>query len=1041
MGSGPVPNATFLSFPISDRVSLRVNVGSGDALVTTNDITLPEVGSSLTLGLDYNSLLLGSGVANGLDGPGWRLREGADVRLFPASDGSVTFLGEDGTAGKFVKAGSGYTSPPQFHVTLANSSGSTCGGTGYTMTWHATGAVMCFTSAGLITSQADRNGNTNTYSYNGSGQETQVTFTPRGGPGPTQTVTLGYSGPWVDQLSQTSGYLGTREAVYGGDQSSGLLTSDTQPDGTEIQFGYDPANDLTSIENGNNNTTTLTYNSAHQVTSVTQPTTGTSTATTRLAYVSSTETQVADPNTSQSSPVGSVPNTTYTISPATSLVTKAVDPAGDTRSATYNTFNEVLTSQNANGSAGTTTNTYGANSGESLTSSKSPTGATSSLAYGNSSSGTNPTAAFQPSSSTDPQANKTAYTYDGAGNLAQAQNALAAAAKVTYNPDGTPATSTDPKNGGSPGNPTKYSYNSAHELTTITPPTGSSLQPETITYDPAGRVLTVTGGDGNTVTYGYDTDDRIQSAAYTGGPDPVTVTYAFDGAGNLKTQNDSSGTTSYTYDGRNLVLTKNADSGGGTLSYAYDGDMNLTSAQDAGGTTTYSYNTRNLLSSMTDPTGKLWEFAYNADGLRTTTWSATNTAESSWAAKIITSYDLGDRISRIQAYRASSTSNVVSDISYCYTKYASGKSCRTSTATTDTSLVQYSVNNQTGTVSQFTYDTGNRLTKATNVNGSTAYSYGYDSDGNLTTGAPGGSLSFNSANQVTTSGYGYDGAGNLTSDPANGSLSYNDAGQLTSASNANGSGAETLSYAGTGQDQVLSDGSAAGITYGLASQDGQPWVQSYTPAVSSSSAIYVLHDQQGTPLGMVRGGTSYAFVTDNIGSVTAIVDSSGSTGATYTYDPYGTVLSDNGTLAPANLLGYTGALTDISSGNATGYAHDGNRWYNPATGAFTTQDTTSYLSSPANGNRYAYAASNPANYTDPTGQSLLMDVFAGVLSLTAGIIAFDASGGNPYITALAAGCVGGAVGELVSGGTTKDVLGGCVVGAGIGAAAVWTTAG
>src|ERR1022692_2949771 len=120
---------------------------------------------------------------------------------------------------------------------------------------------------------------------------------------------------------------------------------------------------------------------------------------------------------------------------------------------------------------------------------------------------------------------------------------------------------------------------------------------------------------------------------------------------------------------------------------------------------------------------------------------------------------------------------------------------------------------------------------------------------------------------------------------------------------------------------------------------------------------------------MVRGGTSYAFVTDNIGSVTAIVDSSGSTDATYTYGPYGTVLSDNGSLAPANLLSYTGAPTDISSGNATGYTHDGNRWYDTATGAFTAQDTSTYLASPANGNLYAYAADNPANNIDPAGTS------------------------------------------------------------------------
>ena len=43
VGTGPVPSATFLSFPVSDRVSLQVNVGSGNALLTTSDLTLPEI--------------------------------------------------------------------------------------------------------------------------------------------------------------------------------------------------------------------------------------------------------------------------------------------------------------------------------------------------------------------------------------------------------------------------------------------------------------------------------------------------------------------------------------------------------------------------------------------------------------------------------------------------------------------------------------------------------------------------------------------------------------------------------------------------------------------------------------------------------------------------------------------------------------------------------------------------------------------------------------------------------------------------------------
>lgn len=969
-GSGPAENATFLHFPISDKVSLQVNAGSGDALLTTSDITVH--GSPLTLGASYNSLLVSSGVATGEMGAyGWRQREGADVQLYPADDGSVTFLGQAGTAGKFTPAGGGgYTSPPVFHATLAGSPGAPCSGSAYSLTWHATGEIMCFTSGGILTSEADRNGNTTAYSYNSSHLENQVTYTPHGASSPTRTVTAASNGYWLQGLAQSGGTAGTKTVTYTLNQSAGDLASVKQADGTLIQFGYDGSHNLTSVQNGAQNTTRLTYNSAHQVTSVTQQTTGTGTGTTRLDYVSPTQTLVAGPDTNQADPVPSVPNVTYTIDPSAGLVTRAVDQQGNTRSASYTSLNDL--SSSTNGQNGQTKNTYGPGgngqpSPESLTSSQSPTGATSALAYGNSDTGTNPTGEYQPSGSTDSQANTTAYTYDGAGNTLQAANALPAIAKVSHNSDGTPATSTAPAGG-----ITTYSYTDGnHELNKVTPPAGGgSLAPETVTYDGFGRVSAITGGDGNTLTYTYDLADRITQAAYTGGPNPVTVTYAYNGAGNLKTQTDPSGTTTYGYDGRNLATAKTATSGGGTLNYGYDAAGNLAAAQDAGGTTTYTYDTRNQLTEMTDPTGKFWQFAYNPDGLRTTTWFATPTATSTatWAEEMVTSYDKANRITKIAAYQNSSTANVVSSTSYCHSTYVSGQACGATTP--DTSLVQYSVNNVTGAVSQDAYDTGNRLKSVTSVAGGQTYSYGYDANGNITSGTGIGNLTYNTDNQITSSGYAYDGAGKQTQNPANGTQGYNDAGQMTTAGAFQGP--EHFTYAGTGQDNVLSFGTGAGVTYGLTAADGQPWIQGYHSA-AASQAVYILHDQQGTPLGLdLNGKYASAFITDNIGSVTALVNASGATAANYAYGPYGNIITRAGAIGAENLIGYTGALTDLHTDIAgipsTSYAHLGDRWYNPATGSFNTQDPQTRLGNPADANAYAYAADNPANNTDPTGQ-------------------------------------------------------------------------
>jgi YD repeat-containing protein len=239
--TGPVSNATFLNFPISDKASLQVNVGSGNALFTTSDITLPEIAGGLILGNDYNSLLTGSVINQGADRNGWRQREGVDVRLYLGSDGTITLLGEDGTAGTFTApptTGTAaqmatYGSPAVFHATLTSALTSACSGSAYQLTWHSSGEVMCFNGAGLLTSQADRNGNTTAFSYNGSGQETQVAYTPEGLSSPTETVTTSYTSGYLTGLSEFGGSTGTKTVSYT-INSSGDLTSVQQPDDTTI---------------------------------------------------------------------------------------------------------------------------------------------------------------------------------------------------------------------------------------------------------------------------------------------------------------------------------------------------------------------------------------------------------------------------------------------------------------------------------------------------------------------------------------------------------------------------------------------------------------------------------------------------------------------------------------------------------------------------------------------------------------------------------------------------------------------------------------
>jgi RHS repeat-associated protein len=100
-------------------------------------------------------------------------------------------------------------------------------------------------------------------------------------------------------------------------------------------------------------------------------------------------------------------------------------------------------------------------------------------------------------------------------------------------------------------------------------------------------------------------------------------------------------------------------------------------------------------------------------------------------------------------------------------------------------------------------------------------------------------------------------------------------------------------------------------------------------------------------------------LTDALGSMLALANSSGTVQTQYTYDPFGSTTV--GGTASNNPSQYTGREND-----GTGLYYYRARYYNPTTGRFLSEDPIGFM---AGANFYAYVGGNPLRYRDPFGLS------------------------------------------------------------------------
>ena len=115
-------------------------------------------------------------------------------------------------------------------------------------------------------------------------------------------------------------------------------------------------------------------------------------------------------------------------------------------------------------------------------------------------------------------------------------------------------------------------------------------------------------------------------------------------------------------------------------------------------------------------------------------------------------------------------------------------------------------------------------------------------------------------------------------------------------------------------------------------------------------------------VGNRNSGTTYSYIYNGHGDVTALITDAGYVAATYRYDAFGNLTVSTGNVD--NSIRYAGYQYDVE----TGLYYINARMYDPLTARFLQEDTyTGNPNDPLSLNLYTYCHNDPVSYDDPTG--------------------------------------------------------------------------
>ena len=1066
-GQDQEPRYTMQPFRLTDRSLMKVNLASGNLFVTSSDLTVKGTDMPFIAEHSWDSIGNESHTINPWTPytiGGEDFEDGSITLRLPNYEWMPFIKQPNGT----------FATPPGINATLCTIDEKTCKrnagdpesaiyalkfNTSGEGPWYQAGNNLTLGETGGLLSIADRYGNKLVYHYCCS--ENGFTDT-QGRKFKRKTEELGGKTLTTGWLEETDG----REVKYGYNGSD-LLSSYTDALGHETKYAYDEEDELKEITDPKGNVTKLNYDTERRITKITLPEVGGKHPVWEYGYFPATDTEhghectelstnkavhktvVTDPNSHQSTFCSNVEDE----------VVQSFDAAGNKTSAAFNALGERTTSTAAapgSGEKGNVESLIYENEGEAqgrlscavtgteTEQSKCPKEAGGSMLVTNFHYA-NETNHFLPTRIENPEGKSTFACYDeekqkeeGApecpksatgpkGALQNITDPLSSEKELSfeYNSNGTVKSSKD-----ADGHTTSYEYDEHGNLKKITPAsgteTGEKLEPTTIEVDSNSRPHVITDGEKHIETITYDKLDRPTEIAYTGTGTAKTVKFEYDADGNVAKREDSTGTTKYTVDALNRV-TKEALPESLSNEYGYDAASNTTSFTDGGGSTKYAYNNLGELESVTEPgASKQTNFSYDGDH------RLTKIVYPSEATELFKLEALTGRPESITFEHLSGTS--VPNLTY---EYKSG--------TNNTQLIQ-SLSESSGPKTTYKYDPLNRLESAVKESSGkeveSKYVFKLDGDGNRTEQVvkPKKTGSEETTYYVTNAGnllecrqtvkptegkcsgssstelshYKYDNAGEETeiiakADTAGTTFAFNAAKELSSLT-PSGSGAKSLSYGGTGQDDLVK----------LGTTSIQNSLLGLTREVASGTSYFAR-----TPAGMLvdertpSGNFNPLF--DAQGDVIALVSTSGKVERTFQYGPYGENTESGGTQTIPDPFGYKGGYRtpggNVGKGNVSnGLYHFGQRYYDPTTGRWTQRDPLSQIASPVQADRFLFAVSDPVNGGDPTGRSLESYGEAVGIGCAEGVVTTLPGNTDLPVAAAIAGCAGGGlVGGLLEG--------------------------